>query len=59
MESNAAPRIVASEQIGDAIFVEFDDGKFALYSASLLYSSLPDAINVSDTKSDREAEGWS
>jgi hypothetical protein len=42
--------------MGEGVFVEFDDGKSALYSASLLYTSLrlADALNVPDL--DGEAE---
>jgi hypothetical protein len=50
MQTTAPPRIVAAERMGEGVFVEFDDGKSALYSASLLYTSLrlADALNVPD-----------
>ena len=43
-------RILVAEKMRDAIFVEFDDGKCALYSVSLLYTALPLAatFNLSD-----------
>jgi hypothetical protein len=36
--------------MGEGVFVEFDDGKSALFSASFLYTSLrlADAVNVPD-----------
>jgi len=42
--------------MGDAVFVEFDDGKYALYSAPLLYTALPLAIapNVPDPNAEVE-----
>ncbi len=44
MQMSAPPRIVTAERMGDGILIEFDDGKSALYSASLLYSALPLAV---------------
>ena len=46
----SAPRVGVAERMGEGVFVEFDDGKSALYSASLLYTSLrlADALNVPD-----------
>ena len=41
MQTTVPPRIVAAERMEDGIFIEFDDGKSALYSASLLYAALP------------------
>ena len=54
MEVAPPPRIVTAEKIGDAIFVEFDDGKFALYPAPLLYASLPhaDAVHLYDAENE-------
>jgi hypothetical protein len=50
--------ILTAEKIHDAVFVEFDDGKFALYPASLLYASLPhaDAVNLDDTENGGELD---
>ena len=44
------PRIVAVERMGEGVFVELDDGKSALFSASFFYTSLrlADAVNVPD-----------
>jgi hypothetical protein len=49
---------LTAEKIHDAVFVEFDDGKFALYPASLLYASLPraDAVNLDDTENGGELD---
>ena len=46
----SAPRVGVAERMGEGVFVEFDDGKSALFSASFLYTSLrlADALNVPD-----------
>jgi hypothetical protein len=46
MDTNATPRIVAAEKMGDIVFIEFDDGKSGLFSAPLLYQLLPQAVAV-------------
>lgn len=58
METKATPHIVAGEKIGDAIFIEFDDGSSGLYSAAILYELLPQAaaISCSDPQDDGEEE---
>ncbi len=45
--------------MGDAIFIEFDDGNSGLYPAPLLYAMLPQAASVSysDPQEDGEEEG--
>ncbi|MGA8729824.1 MAG: hypothetical protein WB608_13820 [Terracidiphilus sp.] len=59
MNTTASPSIVAAERMADGIFIEFDDGKCAFYSAPLLYDCLPQAVafNLSDAEKDAEAEG--
>jgi DUF971 family protein len=52
----APPRILTAEKMGDAIFVEFDDGKFARYPASLLYAALPHAETVNLYNVENEVE---
>jgi hypothetical protein len=56
MKSSAS--IISAERMGDSVFIEFADGKSALYSSSLLYALLPqvDPVNVSDLESQLEAE---
>jgi hypothetical protein len=58
MQTKDPPRIVAGEKMGDAIFIEFDDGSSGLYSAPLLYAMLPqaEAVNSSDPLEDWEEE---
>jgi hypothetical protein len=46
MNTNATPRIVATEKMGDVVFIEFDDGKSGLFSAPLLHQLLPQAVAV-------------
>ncbi len=59
MRTIASPCIVSAERIEDGIFIEFDDGKSALYSAPLLYTWLYKAVavDVSDPEDDVESEG--
>jgi hypothetical protein len=56
MQTTVPPRIVAAERMEDGIFIEFDDGRSALYSASLLYSALPQAVPPDVPDIDGEAE---
>ncbi|MFZ0743310.1 MAG: hypothetical protein WAM85_02840 [Terracidiphilus sp.] len=55
METTSTPQIVAAERMGGGIFIEFDDGKSALYPALLLYGSLHQAIQV-DTSNQEDFE---
>ena len=59
METKATPSIVSVEKIDDSLLIEFADGKSALYSASLLYASLPkaDAVKTSASENNAEADG--
>jgi hypothetical protein len=43
MKSSSAPSITSIDKLRDGIIVMFDDGKCALYSASLLHATLPQA----------------
>jgi hypothetical protein len=40
------PRIVSADRMDDSVIVTFDDGRCAIYSASLLYTVLPQAKEV-------------
>lgn len=59
METNVSPRIVAAERMAERIFIEFDDGKSAFYSASILYTTLPMAFTVSNPEGEAETEDQS
>lgn len=50
MEVNVSSRIVSAEKMSSGILVEFADGKCAIYSDSLLYSTLPKAKHVRNTE---------
>jgi hypothetical protein len=43
MATGNVPRIVAAEQVGDALLITFANGDQGLYSGELLYASLPEA----------------
>ncbi len=37
------PRIVSAERLNGGLLIAFDDGKIAIYSATLLHDALPQA----------------
>ncbi|MGI4830646.1 MAG: hypothetical protein ACRYFU_20990 [Janthinobacterium lividum] len=46
MDVQAEPRIVAAEKMSNNLFIEFDDGRCALFPASLLLAVMPQANQV-------------
>ncbi len=55
MEKNAAiPRIIEALRMRDGVIVTFEDGTYAKYPASLLYSLLPKAAEMSGNLSDSD-----
>jgi hypothetical protein len=46
MDNDLGPRLIAAEHVGNAVVIMFADGKCAIYSASLLYDTLPRAEAV-------------
>ncbi len=58
MQDTSTPHIVSADRIGDGVFIEFDDGRSALYSAPLLYTSLSEAVvfNIADLEQEAETE---
>jgi len=46
MEMQANPRVVVADRVDGGVFIEFVDGKNALYSSSLLYEMLPRAEQI-------------
>ncbi len=56
MKTTDSPCIVAAERMGEGIFIEFDDGKSAFYSAPLLYTTLPLAVAPIVSAPDGEVE---
>ena len=59
IQTNASPRILAAERMGEGIFIEFDDGKSEFYAASILYTALPMACRVPDPAGEGEREDQS
>jgi hypothetical protein len=52
METNLKPRIIDAERLRDGVVITFEDGKSALYSASLLQSFFSQAEEMG------HAEKW-
>jgi hypothetical protein len=52
MQTDHQPRIVYAERLNDGVIITFDDGKCAVYSASLLYANFPQAQEVIETEED-------
>jgi hypothetical protein len=52
MENHSDPRIVGADRLAGGVVITFDDGKAALYPASLLYATLPQAQQIADDELD-------
>jgi hypothetical protein len=50
MEKDCPPHIISAERVGDGVLIEFNDRKCALYPATLLYETLPQAIAFRNTE---------
>ena len=48
MESHLPPRILSAERLENAVIIGFDDGRSAVYSASLLYWMFSQAEDITD-----------
>lgn len=48
MEGHTQHRIVSADRVTNCLVITFDDGKCALFSASLLYAILPEAELVTE-----------
>jgi hypothetical protein len=46
MKINLMPRIIGAERLRDGVVITFEDGKSALYSASLLQSFFSQALEM-------------
>lgn len=51
METNRLPRIISADRFNDGLLITFDDGKFAFYPSSLLYTAFSQAEEL------KEADG--
>jgi hypothetical protein len=52
MENRTEPRIVAADRLGKDVIITFDDGKSAVYSASLLQAIFTQAQEVDEEEPD-------
>jgi hypothetical protein len=48
MESQPEPRVTSAERMSGGVFIKFNDGKCAFYSASLLHVTLPQAVEFKE-----------
>jgi hypothetical protein len=48
MDIQPTPRVLSAERLERGVIIDFEDGKSAVYSASLLYSVLPRAERLPD-----------
>ena len=54
MEAQSTSQIACVDTMDGGVLVEFEDGKCALYSASLLRATLPQAVEFEVTDDDAE-----
>jgi hypothetical protein len=52
MENRSEHRVVDAERLGDGVIITFDDGKSAVYSASLLQAIFTQAQEVNEQEPD-------
>ena len=52
MDKNFVPNVISAERVGDAVLIEFNNRKCALYSAALLYEILSRATAFKNTEPD-------
>ena len=50
METQTNPIVVSAEKFARGVVITFDDGKSALYSASLLHAIFPQADELKQTE---------
>ena len=55
MDIDSTPHITHVERLTDAVIITFDDGRCALYSASLLNSIYPQAEPLLDDSADEDS----
>jgi len=48
METHPVPCIIFAERLSGGVVIAFDDGRCALFSASLLYTTIPQAEDLTD-----------
>ncbi len=52
----ATPRIINAERLDGGVIITFNDGKCAVYSASLLHAKLTEATEVDELVADDSEE---
>jgi hypothetical protein len=57
METTNAPRIVHVDRMSGGIAITFEDGRSALFTAPLLYATLPQAFDLDSPNPDDEGDG--
>ena len=48
METNTSPHVVISDMVDGGVYIEFADGKNAIYSSRLFYGMLHQAEQIDD-----------
>jgi hypothetical protein len=56
METYPNPRVTSAERMGGGVFITFDNGKCAFYSASLLHLTFPKAVEFNEEYQGEESE---
>jgi hypothetical protein len=57
METHAERRILSADRCGGGVMIVFDDGKTAVYPATMLYASLSQIAEVINGDGPEELEG--
>jgi hypothetical protein len=57
METHAEHRILSADRCGRGVMIVFDDGKTAVYPATMLYASLSQIADVINGDGPEELEG--
>jgi hypothetical protein len=57
MDKSMTRHIISAERVGDAVLIEFDDRKCAMYPAALLYDILPQAIALRNAEPEHRLRG--
>lgn len=53
MDVKSEPRILAADRVANSLVIEFDDGKCALFPASLLHDTIPQAVQINESEDDQ------
>jgi hypothetical protein len=53
MEKSTVPLVIEAERLNGGVIIVFDDGKCAFYSATLLRTTFPQAVEVRSLETDK------